>query len=265
MCRLSYRKIATYIIILSMSVSNYRWRLFFMVRLPSLKVIYAVNPIVFREHIHRVLIRDPPFVTPLIKLMLRQQNQLMRRVRVEAANALAIRIQIAIIARNSNNFCNDDNVKKLWEKVRQASGKRKSAPGTNSTITADRLNDHYSNVSTDPSYQAPTLKSTAPQPEAFSSEMQIFHLLDHLKPTSAGIDRFPSWFLKIAAPLLSRPLTTLFNLSVSWSVVPDQWKTSVITPVAEIPRPTTCADYRPISVSPILSRVLEKLVVRISL
>ena len=33
------------------------------------------------------------------------------------------------------------------------------------------------NVSTDPNYQAPTLKSTAPQPEAFFSEMQIFHLL----------------------------------------------------------------------------------------
>ena len=39
------------------------------------------------------------------------------------------------------------------------------------------LNDNYSNVSTDPNYQAPTLKSTAPQPEAFFSEMQIFHLL----------------------------------------------------------------------------------------
>ena len=61
---------------------------------------------------------------------------------------------------------------------------------------------------------------------------------------------------------MSRPLKTLFNLSVSWSVVPNQWKTSVITPVAKIPRPTTCSDFRPISVTPILSRLLEKLVVR---
>ena len=64
-----------------------------------------------------------------------------------------------------------------WEKVRKALGKGKSAPGTNSTITAEMLNDNYSNVSTDPNYQASTLKSTAPQPEAFFSEMQIFHLL----------------------------------------------------------------------------------------
>ena len=119
-----------------------------------------------------------------------------------------------------------------------------------------------SNVSTDPKYQAPTLKSTASQPYEFFTEIQIFHLLDHLKPTSAGIDGLPSWFLRIAAPLVSRPLKTLFNLSVSWSVVPNQWKTSVITPVAKTPRPTTCSDFRPISVTPILSRLLEKLVVR---
>ena len=50
-CRSSYRKIATDIIILNMTVYNYRWRLFFEVRFTSLKVIDAVNPIVFREHI----------------------------------------------------------------------------------------------------------------------------------------------------------------------------------------------------------------------
>ena len=52
------------------------------------------------------------------------------------------------------------------------------------------------------------------------------------------------------------------NLSLSWSVVPKQWETSVITPVAKIPRPATCSDFRPISVTPILSRLLEKMVVR---
>ena len=106
--------------------------------------------------------RDPPFVTPLIKLMLCKKNQLMHRGRVEAANALAIKIQRAIIARNSSNFCNIDNVKELWEKVRQASGKGKSAPGTNSTITAEMINDHYSNLSTDPNHQAPTIGKAWP-------------------------------------------------------------------------------------------------------
>ena len=49
---------------------------------------------------------------------------------------------------------------------------------------------------------------------------------------------------------------------VHYIVNSHQWKTSVITPVAKIPQLTTCSDYRPISVTPILSWVLEKLVVR---
>ena len=36
---------------------------------------------------------------------------------MEAANAFAIKIQRAIMARNSINFCNIDNVKELWKKV----------------------------------------------------------------------------------------------------------------------------------------------------
>ena len=50
----------------------------------------------------------------------------------------------------------------------------------------------------------------------------------------------------------------LYNLSLSWSVVPLQWKSSVITPAPKVLRPTGCSDYRPISVTPIVSRLLEK-------
>jgi len=40
------------------------------------------------------------------------------------------------------------------------------------------------------------------------------------------------------------------------------WLTAVVTPVPKIPHPTGLTDYRPISVTPILSRVAEKIVVR---
>ena len=54
----------------------------------------------------------------------------------------------------------------------------------------------------------------------------------------------------------------LFNQSLATGTVPSQWKTAVITPVAKVPRPTKPSDYRPISVTPVLSRLLEKLIVR---
>ena len=80
--------------------------------------------------------------------------------------------------------------------------------------------------------------------------------------TTPGMDGLPHWFLRQAAPSICSPITHKFNLSLLTSTVPCQWKTSVITPVAKIKQPTQCSDYRPISISPILSRLLEKIVVR---
>ena len=50
------------------------------------------------------------------------------------------------------------------------------------------------------------------------------------------------------------------NLSLNTSTVPRIWKEAVIHPIPKISRPLLASDLRPISVLPILSRVLEKIV-----
>ena len=76
-----------------------------------------------------------------------------------------------------------------------------------------------------------------------------------------GRDSIPSWFLRIVAPFLAEPLSEVYNLSLNKAFVPKQWKSSIITPVAKTSKPAQCADFRPISVTPLLSRLLEKIVV----
>ena len=49
------------------------------------------------------------------------------------------------------------------------------------------------------------------------------------------------------------------------SYVPLQWKTAVISSIPKIPNPTSPSDFRPISVDPILSRILEKIIVKTQL
>jgi len=44
--------------------------------------------------------------------------------------------------------------------------------------------------------------------------------------------------------------------------VPQQWKTACITPIPKAPHPTKPSEFRPISVTPVLSRSFEKYVVR---
>ena len=87
-------------------------------------------------------------------------------------------------------------------------------------------------------------------------------MLDQLRPTATGLDAVPAWFLRLGAPVFAAPIAELFNQSLIAGVVPHQWKTAIITPVPKIPRPMQPKDFRPISISPVLSRVLEKYVVR---
>ena len=69
-------------------------------------------------------------------------------------------------------------------------------------------------------------------------------------------------FKETSTAVYSAPLSQIYNLSINKSFIPEQWKCSTITPVAKVARPTVCAEYRPISVTPIMSRLLEKVIVK---
>ena len=77
-----------------------------------------------------------------------------------------------------------------------------------------------------------------------------------------GLDNIPAWFLRIGAPFFAAPLADMMNLSLSSSIVPNQWKAASILPIAKVTSPQAPSDYRPISITPVLSRVLERIVVR---
>ena len=86
--------------------------------------------------------------------------------------------------------------------------------------------------------------------------------MDKLKVTATGLDELNSWFLRRGAPFFANPLNKLFNKSLSTSTVPSQWKAALIRPLAKVKTPESCSDFRPISITPVLSRLMEKMVVR---
>jgi hypothetical protein len=129
-------------------------------------------------------------------------------------------------------------------------------------VTADTLNSHYATISTDAAYVAPCYKSSASRAyEEVFTEFKVFQILDHLKTTATGPDGLPSWFLRLSAPVLARPLAVLLNLSLSFSFVPVQWKSSCINPIPKVPHPSILTDYRPISITSVLSRLTERVIV----
>ena len=133
---------------------------------------------------------------------------------------------------------------------------------TNPGLTADALNSHYAAVSADSRYRVPPAKHTASLPCQHVTEMEVFRMLDRLKPTATGLDKLPAWFLRLGAPVFAASLALLFNQSVNCGIVPQQWKEACITPVPKVAHPSVASDYRPISITSVLSRTLERHIVR---
>jgi len=212
--------------------------------------------------------RDPDYVTPEIKAMLRRKNKLMRSGRVEEAGALAGRIGKEITRRNKGRLItiSSKNSKDLWATVRQLTGRQQDEGAAVDGVTAESLNDHYAAISSDDSYSyTPHHRRqfiSADLEMEYVNEWRIFNLLDQLCPTATGLDGLPAWFLRLGAPVFCKPVAYLFNLSISTSTAPVQWKQARIRPVPKLSNPKQHADYRPISVTPVLARVMEKTVVQ---
>jgi hypothetical protein len=243
--------------VVSSSDADQAFHNFYEIIVSLLDTFYPIKSITVSD-------KDPYFITPEIKFLLRTKNKLMRSGKLQAADSLSRRIGERIARCNASYFSGKKPTsRELWCKVRKVMGKelRGDVAGT-SNFTATMLNDHYARISTDPHYDCPQPKLTATNVETFFSEQQIFHILHKGCPTTAGFDGLPAWFLRLAAPCISLPIAHLFNRSISSSYIPDTWKISIIHPIPKVVPPVSCADFRPISITPILCRVLEKLVVK---
>jgi len=228
-------------------------------------IFYQVLIITAAERTITVTSSDPYYITPAIKAKLRRKNRLRRAGRVEEADALAAQISRDIANRNKTRLSKihrKTSSKDLWAAVRQLTGGRQTTDNVEG-ITAESLNKHYAHISTDTDFQIPQCKHTAACRRLdVVSEWQVFRMLDTLRNTSTGLDNVPAWFLRLGAPVFCKPVALLYNKSISTSVVPRQWKSASIRPVPKNSAPVQHSDFRPISITPVLCRTLERVVVR---
>ena len=124
----------------------------------------------------------------------------------------------------------------------------------------DLFNSYFNSVYTRSSFSFSTVLQGSSQFPTFS-EAEVYNVLSSLDPTKAhGIDGIGPAILKAGAVPLSAPLAYLFNICVSSSSFPKQWKHHLITPVFKSGDKTTVSNYRPISLLCSTSKVLERLI-----
>ncbi|XP_022795149.1 uncharacterized protein LOC111333792 [Stylophora pistillata] len=111
---------------------------------------------------------------------------------------------------------------------------------------------------------SPNTSTNSDQESAFQvSEFSVLKKLSALNPTKAtGPDGIPGWLLKENADLLALPVTDILNCSFKEARLPQSWKDANITPVPkQNPIHDVNKHLRPISLTPVLSKVAEDFVV----
>ena len=128
---------------------------------------------------------------------------------------------------------------------------------------ANSLNTHFTSVSSSafspdtttpsPPHSTPTLSLHPATPEWCEKALAA------IKPNCAtGPDHLPSAALTAGRTVISYPLCSIINSSIAQSLFPTPWKCAIVKPLHKGGDRASPTNYRPISLLPVPSKVLEK-------
>ena len=132
-----------------------------------------------------------------------------------------------------------------------ASDLLKKLPSSPNKFGKETVKKYYKNINLDG-------KSFSFRPTTPAS---VLKLLQEINPAkSAGIDNMAGKFLKEGASALASPITDLCNLSILLSSFTDDCKIAKLKPLYKKEAKTKQKNYRPISLLPLISKVIEKVI-----
>ena len=195
-------------------------------------------------------------------------------------NKLKRKSKIDYFAKQINDHKHD--MKATWTTLKQAMGQSKQnlqyptsivVSGkniTNRKQIANEFNNYFANICDNIHNQIPD--SNAQFTEYLSEnninsmfleeidEYYILNIAKKLKPKlSCGHDNISTKLLKESIHNFVEPLTHIFNRSLCTGIVPDQLKLAKVIPIFKASDRNKCENYRPISLLPSISKILEKI------
>lgn len=144
---------------------------------------------------------------------------------------------------------------------------------TNPLLIANHLNKYFTNIADNTLKTQPRTKiQTIAQPQNTNyditqlpptNESEVENIIKSLKPkTSAGLDEISAKMLKHCSEPLIRPLVRIINLSLAQGHFPSALKRSKVYPKLKNGSNIDATNYRPISLVPTFSKVIEKVVLK---
>ena len=176
---------------------------------------------------------------------------------------------------------NRHNLVKTWSMIKELINKKKSSNiqtsfMINNKYVADKrkicesFNDFFINIGSKLSADIPRHNKS---PTFYISnhifdtiylepvtENEVENIIINLKNSSPGWDDFTAKIVKLSYPSFIIPLTYICNLSLSSGIVPNDLKIAKVIPIFKSKERNCINNYRPVSVLPVFSKILERLV-----
>ncbi|MES9884664.1 MAG: reverse transcriptase family protein, partial [Sedimenticola sp.] len=204
-----------------------------------------------------------------------QKSEENKEIYNSARNRASIEIRKAKVCYEKQLAENIKNDEKCFWRYVKSKTKTKDVVGnlegengnlvTESSERAEILNQFFTSVFTNenivniPEFEDRNFES--PLTDIETSEEEVRKLITKLKPgKSQGPDQINPKFLIETAETLLEPITKIFKKSLSDGEVPDIWKSANITALYKKGPKTKAENYRPISLTSVICKTLEKIV-----
>ena len=241
---------------------------------------------------------SPPWIDNDVRYLLKKKETARRKAKAKANSSnlwekfrMLRRRSKALIASKRRQFYQTlptllkSSTKKFWSVFKSAS-KHSNVPCTmvwtrddktttaanNPTEVANLLNSYFYSTFKLPQstneYQChlpprgdPSVPSASTINDMLLSSTDICDILLSLDANKAtGPDKIPARLLRSCAPYICSSLCNLFNKCLTLGKVPTEWKLSNIVPILKGGPTKEVSNYRPISLLPIVSKVMERCV-----
>jgi hypothetical protein len=222
--------------------------------------LFHLYNLCFPERTIRFRSIDPPWMKPSLKILVDDRDRAftcgqthkylrLRKEVVKHTRQLKERYLKSALASHDSG--------RSWNSLRLIG---RFSKASSPKLPVESLNHEFVSNFHEDAVELPIPLSTLPSSPITVSCDEVLILLRKLKNKSSGPDGVPAWLFREFASVLSPAVTFIFNWSLRDCQVPFCFKVANITPVPKCSPAVRPPDFRPISLLPVLSKVLEKVV-----
>ena len=230
----------------------------------------------------KVTIRNPtaPLVSVATKDLMKRRRRALRDMGRDSCKYRQLNRSVRAVIRNDTrndiqNRINEQGPASVWRNIRSVvqskKGEHKVVPGT----SIDRLNSFFvsvgPNVANELTKQgsATAIDCRLPRVGACGfalspvSQTILGETIASMTNTAArGSDGLCIRVFKAAFPAIGGVLLDIVNACIILSEIPKSWKHSLVHPIFKSGNPSDPSNFRPISVIPVITKLVERLVQR---